>query len=267
MTEINTDIGPEPRLEWIDVDLIDVDHNYQREVDGRQVTKILKTFRWDHFGAVVLASKEDGRFTVTDGQHRCKAAQLHPGVKRVPALVTSLSGTDAEAGNFLVINRSRKAVTPVETFWAGVAAGDAACLRVQKVLALAGCEVVAGAGEHRAGHTSAVSAVTRACERYGDDAVADALKIIRAAWPKDAKALRGTLITALARVIRHNAALDRDRMARMLAPKGFAEMTAAAEAFRKISGGDAATAISKTLTELYNRHLQPANHIYFGAAT
>ena len=85
MNEINLDIGAAPRLEWVDVDLIDVDHNYQRDVDGRQVAKILRRFRWDHFGAVVLAPKPNGRFAVTDGQHRCKAAKLHPHVDKVLA--------------------------------------------------------------------------------------------------------------------------------------------------------------------------------------
>ena len=90
MSKINPEIGARPELRWVDVTLIDVDHNYQREVDGKAVERILADFRWDHFGAVVLAAKPDGRFAVTDGQHRVKAAQLHPQVSDVPALVTSL---------------------------------------------------------------------------------------------------------------------------------------------------------------------------------
>jgi len=265
VSKINPEIGTRPELRWVDVTLIDVDHNYQREIDGKAVQRILADFRWDHFGAVVLASKADGRFAVTDGQHRVKAAQLHPAVSEVPALVTSLAGTEAEAQNFLVINRSRKAVTTVETFWAGVTAGDPGCLRVHKVLQAAGCDVVAGPGDYKPGHTNAVTAVTRALERYGDAAVIAALKAIRAAWPADAQALRGTLITALARLFRNNAEIDAARLVRVLQPKSYAEMTAAAEAFRRLSGGDAPTAISKTIAELYNKHLQ-SGHIYFGAA-
>ena len=59
-------------------------------------------------------------------------------------------------------------------------------------------------------------------------------------------------------------ALDAARLVRVLQPKSYAEMTAAAEAFRKLSGGDAPTAISKTVAELYNKHLS-TGHIYFGA--
>lgn len=262
-TEINLDIGTEPTLTWVDKDLIDVDHNYQREVDGKQVAKILRGFRWDHFGAVILAPKTDGRFAVTDGQHRCKAAKLHPGVKRVPALVTTLDGVEQEADNFLMVNRGRKAVTPVEVFWAGIAAGDPKAARIRDVLAAAGCEVVAGAGEYKPGHTNAVAALDRALERYGDGATIAALKVIRRAWPTDPKSLRGTIITSVARLIRNNDGIDVERLAKVLAPKSFAEMTAAAENFRKLSGGSAETAISKTITELYNKHLS-TNQIYYG---
>jgi len=267
MSDINTDIGPRPVLDWVEASLIDVDHNYQREVDGRSVQRILTDFRWDHFGAVVLARKPDGRFAVTDGQHRVKAAQLHPGVTHVPALITALEGTEEEAKNFLVINRARKSVTPVETFWAGMAAGDQTAMRVRAALQKAGCDVVPGNGEYGPGLTNAVSAVTRSLDRYGDAATIRALKTIRAAWPSDARALRGTLIQALSGLIRGNKTLDDGRLARVLGPRSFAEMTASAEAFRKLSGGAADVSLRKTIAEIYNKGLPSGSTIYFGASS
>ncbi len=265
MTQINMEIGARPSLEWIDVDLIDVDRNYQRDVDGRRVEKILEGFRWDHFGAVVLARKPDGRFSVTDGQHRCKAAQLHPDITQVPALVTAIEGTIGEAENFLVINRARKAVTSIETFWAGLTAGDHEAQRLRDVLQRADCDVAPGSGDYRPGLTNAVTAIGRCLERYGDAATVKALKVIRTAWPDDAKALRGTLITALARLYRNNAEIDSNRLAKVIAGKTPAELTGFAESFRKLSGGAADTALSKAITELYNKGLS-VKLIHFGAA-
>ncbi len=265
MSEINVAIGEKPALEWVDVTLIDVDNNYQRDVDGARVERILAEFHWDHFGAVVLARQADGRFTVTDGQHRVKAAQLHPKVTHVPATIIGATGSQAEAENFLRINRDRKAVSTIERYWAGLTAGDAMAARVRKILQAEGCDVAPDGGTYKPNLTNSVTAVQRSLERYGDAATRAAISTLRATWPHEAKALRGTLIQALARVHKENPALDRPRLSRVLAPKGFAEMTAHAEAVRKLSGGDAPTALAKTITELYNRGLS-ANQIYFGQA-
>lgn len=264
MSKINMAIGDVPEFEWVAADLIDVDSNYQRELDGRKVEKILGEFHWDHFGAVTLARKDDGRFSVTDGQHRTKAAQLHPKIERIPAMIISRSGMEAEAENFLVINRDRKAVTPIERYWAGLASGDEMARRVRTICLAADCDIAPDSGTYKPNLTNAVSAISRALERYGDKAVRLSLTTIRRAWPKDAKALRGVLITALARIIEANEKIDIDRLAGVLRPKSFAEMTAHAEQLRKLSGGDAPTVLARTITEIYNKGLS-ANQIYFGA--
>lgn len=263
---INMDIGEPPTLEWVDVDLIDVDKAYQRELDGRKVEKILGEFHWDHFGAVVLARQADGRYSVTDGQHRVKAASLHPDIRRIPATVISRSGTEAEAENFLTINRNRKAVTPVEKFWAGIAAGDAKSLRLKRVVEAAGCEVAPESGVYKPNMTNAVGAIDRAIERYGDAAVRRSLLAVREAWPSNNKALRGTLLAAIARLIEINRELDDNRLVKVLRSKSYADMTAHAESSRRLSGGSAEGALAQTIIAMYNRGLS-TNLIGMGGAS
>ncbi|WP_173087336.1 DUF6551 family protein [Devosia sp. 1635] len=265
MPEHVSGIGSKPRLDWVEVGLIDVDAAYQRAADDKSVQRIVDGFRWDHFGAVVLAEQASGRFKVTDGQHRVRAAQQHPEVTHVPALIISVAGTAAEADNFLTINRARRAVSTIEIYWAGLASGDSASVRVRDAVEKAGCSIIRTQAAYKAGQTGAVGAISRCLDRFGDNATVAALKIIRAAWPDDAKSLRGTLITALARIIRGNERVDRDRLIKVLAPKSFAELTAHAEAFRKLSGGSADTVLARTITELYNKGLS-TNTIYFGEA-
>lgn len=60
MTDINREIGARPELQWVSVDLIDVDSNYQREVKPQLVDRILKKFSWAKFGAIVLSRGEGG---------------------------------------------------------------------------------------------------------------------------------------------------------------------------------------------------------------
>lgn len=265
MTEMNAAIGPRPRLEWVKVDLIDVDHNYQREIKPQLVDRILRKFSWDRFGALILTPTKAGRFNCPDGQHRLKAAKLHPAIDEVPAVIMNGTGLVEEATVFLGVNRDRQAVTTVERYWAGLAAGDAMCLRVAEVLDKAGCDIVAGQGDYAPRRTSAVSAVQRSLERYGDKAAVSALKCIVLAYPADPKALRGTLISALSRLFRNNEDIDAGRLAGVLSRQSFAALTAAAEGFRKLSGGSAETAIAKAVTEIYNKGLSK-NAIHFGAA-
>lgn len=266
MSEINRNIGARPVLEWVSVDLVDVDGNYQREIKPALVDKILSRFSWAKFGAVVLSRQENGRFSVVEGQHRWKAACLHPDIDEIPAVIVEHDDVAGEAQSFLAINRDRQAVTSVEQYWAGLTAGDDAAIAISKVLQAAGCDVVPATGHYRPNLTNSIGAVGRCLQRYGHGATRRALLVIRAAWPEDAKALRGTLITALARIIRANekSVADPDLVA-AIRPQSLAKLTAHAEAFRKLSGGSAETALTKAVVELYNKGKR-TNTIMIGEA-
>lgn len=266
MSEINMQTGPLPALEFVEVTLIDTDRNYQREIRAGLVERILKKFEWRKFGAVVLSRKPDGRFNVVEGQHRVKAATLHPAVDKVPAVIVDHDKTAAEADSFLAINRDRMAVSSVEQYWAGLTAGDDTAIAISRVLQSAGCDVVPAQGHYKPNLTNSISAIDRCLKRYGHGATRRALLIIRAAWPDDAKSLRGTLITALARIIRNNEKTVADpELVAAIRPQSIAKLTAHAETFRKLSGGSAETALSKTIAELYNKGKR-TNTIHFGAA-
>lgn len=264
MSEINREIGATPELEWIAVDAIDVDGNYQRDIKPRLVEKILRGFAWAKFGAIVLSRQPNGRFTVVEGQHRWKAATMHPAIDKVPAVVVSHEDVAGEAQSFLAINRDRMAVSTVEQYWAGLTAGDATAQAISKVLQSAGCDVVPEQGHYRPNLTNSIGAIDRCLKRYGEAATRRALLVIRQAWPSEAKALRGVLITALARIIRANekTVSDADLVA-AIRMESFAKLTAHAEAFRKLSGGSSETALSKTIAELYNKGKR-VNFIYIG---
>lgn len=262
------DPGTPPRLDWVPISLIDVDSSYQREISGRRAHDIAMRFCWRDFGAVILAPRTDangkGRYFVTDGQHRVAAARLHPQVTEVPALIVDAGETDAQAANFLAVNRDRRAVTTIERHWAGITARDPDALRVQAVVEAAGCEIAPAMGIARPHMTNAVTALHRACSRYGDNATRLALQTLRRAWPDNDRALKGTLITALARVIEVNPGIDLARLAAKLSDMGQGEISANAEALRKISGGTAETVLARAITEAYNRGLS-ARQIFFGA--
>lgn len=265
MNEINLNIGARPTLEWVDVDHIDVDKNYQRDIKNGLVARILAKFSWRKFGAICLTLKPDGRYNVVEGQHRWTAAKLHPHITSVPAVIVDASSMASEAESFLAINRDRVAVTAIEQYWAGLAAGNVDDMAVAEVLKAAGCDVVPESGHYRPHLTNAVGALSRAIKRYGAGSTRRALLVLRAAWPNDNRALAGTIITALARIIRANGkTVSDDELARAIQSQTRAGLTAHAEGFRKLSGGSAETALTKAITELYNKGKR-VNRIEIGA--
>jgi hypothetical protein len=261
MVEINKDIGDPPKLEWIDVSLIDVDNNYQRELDKRRVNKLLRHFKWDNFGAITLVPGENGRYFVTDGQHRLKAACLHPSVDKVPATIANCAEMKAAAGNFLAINRDRKAVTTIEKHWAGVAAEDADCLRVQYALQAAGCDVVPEYGYKRPNLTHSVAGVLRALKRDGEEAVVAALEMIRKARPTDNDALQNIRINAVSQIFGANPELDETKMIRVLGPGGDRERNRLQAAHRELNKSTALGAAISVCVTLYNNECSKKERI------
>lgn len=153
------DPGEVPVLDWLDKNLIDVDPLYQRPLDEARVNKILAGFTWSSFGAVVVVPQEDGRYHVSDGQHRLAAAKLHPKVGHVPAVVVKVEDVPAEAAVFVQINRVRKNVSPLELFFAQLAAGDDEAVTVLQVCERAGVRIPKHPGSFKPGDCIAVNAL------------------------------------------------------------------------------------------------------------
>jgi hypothetical protein len=248
------DIGALPKLQWVPVDQIDVDHNYQRELDPRQVNKILGKFKWDHFGAITLVPAENGRYFVTDGQHRLKAASLHPKVKSVPATIASCGEAKSAASNFLAINRDRKSINTIEKYWAGVAAEDADYLLVKATLEAANCEVVPEHGYLRPHMTHSVAAVLRSIKRDGQAVVTKALKAIRIARPDDPNSLKGIVIQSVSQIVGANPEIELPKLWAALSPSADDERNRLISAHRDLNKSSALKATSCAIVTMYNRH-------------
>lgn len=164
------DPGEVPVLDWVDKTLIDVDPTYQRELDEARVQRIVEWFDWRSFGALVLTKAADGRYHTPDGQHRLEAAKRHPMVSVVPAVIVEAETTAEEAEVFVGINRDRKNVTPLQLYWAELAADDPEAKTVAQVCERAGICIVrspGGATRAKAGDTVAISVIRSLIGRRG----------------------------------------------------------------------------------------------------
>lgn len=172
------DPGEVPVLDWIDKSLIDADPLYQRPLDTNRVDGILRAFSWRSFGALVIVPAQDGRYHATDGQHRLEAAKRHPRVQFVPAVIVKADDVPAEASIFVEINKNRKNVTPLELFFAQLAAGDDGALAVQQVCQTAGVRIPKHPGNFKANDCVAVNALSNLVAQAGQSRAVDFLGVL-----------------------------------------------------------------------------------------
>lgn len=111
------------RLGSIPVQLLKIDHRYQRPVNSAHVNKISKEFNKKYLNCIIV-SYRDGYFYILDGQHRYSAA-LIKGIKTLTCIILVDLSSQDEARIFKDLNTNHKALDPYKIFKANVWNGDA----------------------------------------------------------------------------------------------------------------------------------------------
>jgi hypothetical protein len=205
--------GPAPFLDWIEVEKLVVDTEYQREIGRRgtaNVHLIAENFDWSKFAPVIVAPIEGGYFAVVDGQHRTTAAMLR-GQKKVPCQVVQADRAK-QAAAYAAVNGNITKTTAQQLHHARVAAGDPQALQLSEVCAAGGVEIVRRnliQSQIKPGQTQAVGALSRCLSVYGRDTLITALQCITQTADGNAGFVRSTIIEALCEVL-HEAPVWRD---------------------------------------------------------
>tara|TARA_R110002020_G_scaffold471284_1_gene698246 strand:- start:36121 stop:37002 length:882 start_codon:yes stop_codon:yes gene_type:complete len=117
--------GSAPILQWLDIDSLVIDENYQRDLkraNWSAIRRIAKQFHWSRFSPVFVAPIEGGLYAIIDGQHRTHAAAIC-GFSQVPCQIVQMS-TEEQAAAFAAVNGVVTKVTSVQLLKAGLAAGE-----------------------------------------------------------------------------------------------------------------------------------------------
>lgn len=179
-----------PDLRWIDKSKIDVDHSYQRELNDKKAVEIASTFSWPAFGALVVAERGDGKFVVTDGQHRLGAVKRRADIKEVPCVVFRAEDVVEEAHAFNDGNTLRRPLTAFDRFRAKLMLGDEAAHTVQKLVTSINRIVARGGGQ---GGSSKVVSCIGVLQRLAKIDTARLTKL----WPLIAQLSEGGLISEI----------------------------------------------------------------------
>ena len=250
-------LGPLPTLEWVDINLIDVEPAYQRDMTGRKqinlIRKIAAGFSWAKFQPPSLVRRDNGRFVAVDGQHRVAAIKLRGDIPKVPAYIMDADSVPLEAEAFIAINSDRRAVHPVSMLRARATAGDPVAIVVLKVCETAKIELVSSgpAAAAKAGRTQAVKGIEKLIGQHGPDVVVRALTAVREAYPETGGELRGPLIAAVSNIAAHNKPLDVPRMSKALATQCADDWVLYGQMDREVCGS-VVGGISFHLAKAYN---------------
>lgn len=254
------DPGPLPQLGWLSIDVLVVDHSYQREARGVLVQKIIRDFSWRAFQVITVTPIDHYKYAVIDGQHRVIAARLHPTIDQVPCCIVKALETKEQAGLFIAVNSIRANVTSVQMYWAGIAAEDVAYLSLAELFARVGLTVVSTDRVVLPPLSiSSISTVLRAIKHTGDDATELALKTIVEAQPETRSAFGGNLIMALSQLYRDNTkVINFAHMVDIISTRDLAKLNIDCLSYRKTMGGSTEAAMRDVLVRAYNSNYTDA---------
>ena len=137
------DPGPPPMLDWIKIDRLVIDDNYQRELrpgNWKAIRNIASKFKWSRFSPVFVAPIEGGLYAIIDGQHRTHAAAIC-GFEAVPCQIVQMSRSE-QAESFAAVNGMVTKVTTWNLFKAALSGGEGWAVEARKVADDAGCRLM-----------------------------------------------------------------------------------------------------------------------------
>ncbi len=193
------DPGPAPILQWVKIEDLVVDDDYQRELklsNWKAIRKIAAQFKWSRFSPVFVAPVEGGKFAIIDGQHRTHAAAMC-GFKEVPCQIVQMS-KEEQAAAFAAVNGLVTKVTLWNIYKAALAASEAWATECAKVCEEAGCRLMVvnrAASDKKAGEIFAVALIKQHVNAGRSEMVGRALTALRKSkFGEDAEAYSNEIL-------------------------------------------------------------------------
>lgn len=233
--------------EWIIVNLIHTDSQYQRTIVKAWVNAIVREFDPDAIGIIHVSERPDGTYWVIDGQHRLAALhEMGWGDQRIECYVHRTLSLADEARLFVKLNEDRN-VKQRTKFHAKVVAEDPQALAVVAILDDAGLPY---------GSVGAISTVENMYAIDDGATLKKTLRVVAEAFPSDtAAATSASMLHGTAAVLdRYNGSIDVERLIQQLqSVKGGARwIVAQARSMRGVYFGQVRDCVSELIVDRYN---------------
>lgn len=200
-----TSFGPVPELRWIEICLLRIDPEYQRDVlryGRKNILKIAAEFDWTKFAPVIVAPLVGGLYAVVDGQHRTTAAALC-GIESVPcSIIRADPGQQAAA--FAAINGCVTQTSTLQLHAARIVAGEPDAVALAAVCKSAGVEICRYPVPNqkiRKGQTLAVVCLRHCLKARGAEVLTLALECVTKTRDGNRGMLRAPIIEGLCEAV------------------------------------------------------------------
>lgn len=167
---------------------------YQRVLNMKNVNKIVKEFNPAELGVLVVSKRDDGTYSVLDGQHRLTALR-RLGFSAANCIVLENMTVQEEADYFRRQNENKQNLRIADTFNASLYAEDEESLEIKRLMDKYG---------FRFGKSGspmcicAIGALQTIIRTYDVRTLENVLCCIAGTWPKDATILRREMLAGLA---------------------------------------------------------------------
>lgn len=199
-----------PTLEWVAVERLQVDAEYQRATDGHASRRIIygmvKCWDWALCQPLVVSRREDGSLFVLDGQHRLNGARQRGDIMHLPCVILTGCSHTAEAEAFVSLNTKRQRLSQAELFNAMLAASDPEAVAVSAMIRETGWSIARtkNVAAWKPGQLDCAPMLTRQVKAFGEAPVRNALSAMREAYPDVQVTVASTLLRALIPIYRDN---------------------------------------------------------------
>ncbi|MDO5299978.1 MAG: ParB N-terminal domain-containing protein [Clostridia bacterium] len=167
---------------------------YQRVLNMKNVNRIVKEFNPAKLGVLVVSKRDDGTYSVLDGQHRLTALR-RLGFSAANCIVLENMTVQEEADYFRRQNENKQNLRIADTFNASLYAEDEESLEIKRLMDKYG---------FRFGKSGspmcicAIGALQTIIRTYDVQTLENVLCCIAGTWPKDATILRREMLAGLA---------------------------------------------------------------------
>lgn len=244
--------GKRVDLKWLTPAELEIEPLAQRSFDAKWAEDLAREWDDDKLG-VLEVSQRDGRYFVTDGQHR-RAALITNGLGNVPVPCNVFFHDDVagQAKRYVADNVEKRRPNPVDSFRIKVAAKDPESVAIQRVIEDNGLIFYFGSGSN---YISCVSAVQWVYRRGGAKLLDNVLKLINSTWSGERSSRDGNIVKAIALLLdKVGNQLDLDSFAhKVQSDSTAARIMGTARAHKMATGKALYIQAAEVLVSVYNK--------------